>query len=290
MDHQTATADERADSLESSGNGASPTSHSPERPTELLSQAVRNRLDTLSAFYPEVRIAGMTSVDGTVRFYAQVNALLHPSMVVLDYGAGRAQLYEDNSCAYRRSLQTIKGKVRRVIGCDVDPALLENRSVDEHLLIRPGDAIPLPDQSVDLIVSDNTFEHIEEPAAVTAEFRRILKPGGWICARTPNKYAYTSVPTRAIPNRFHASFLKRAQPHRKLQDTFPTAFKINTISDISRYFPPSEFENHTFRASAEPSYHFNRRPVLAIMLIIHKLLPAVFTAPLFVFLRRRPVE
>jgi SAM-dependent methyltransferase len=249
-----------------------------------------NAREALGPFFPEVRISGMTSLDGTVRFFAQVNALLQPSMIVLDYGAGRARWYEDDPCAYRRALQTIKGKVQRVYGCDVDPALLGNRSVDEHLLIQRGQPIPLPDHSVDLIVSDHTFEHLTEPGSVVAEFKRVLKRGGWICARTPNKYAYTSLPTRAVPNLLHAAVLRRVQPHRKSEDVFPTAFKINTMSEISRYFPPHEFENFTFRALPEPGYHFNLRPMVGLMLIVHKLLPAVLTAPLFVFLRRRATE
>jgi SAM-dependent methyltransferase len=44
-------------------------------------------------------------------------------------------------------------------------------------------AIPLPDASVDVIVSENTFEHLEDYPAQVAEFARILAPGGVLAAQ-----------------------------------------------------------------------------------------------------------
>ena len=229
----------------------------------------------------------MTSVDGTVRFFTQVNALLHPGMTVLDFGAGRGWWLEDDVCSYRQRLMNLKGKVARVIACDIDPAVLNNGSADEAFVIERGGKVPVADQSVDLILSDNTFEHVQDPAAMAAEFKRLLKPGGWICARTPNKYAYTSLPTMAVPNRLHALLLKRAQPDRKAEDVFPTAFKLNTLRDVARHFPPAQFDNYSYRALPEPGYHFNKKPLLAALLLMNKVLPHVLTAPLYVFLRRR---
>ncbi len=41
-----------------------------------------------------------------------------------------------------------------------------------------GEALPIADESVDAVFSDNVFEHIADVRAVTAEVRRVLKPGG----------------------------------------------------------------------------------------------------------------
>jgi SAM-dependent methyltransferase len=41
-----------------------------------------------------------------------------------------------------------------------------------------GESIPLPDNSVDAVISNNVFEHIADVAAVTKEIRRVLRPGG----------------------------------------------------------------------------------------------------------------
>jgi SAM-dependent methyltransferase len=42
-----------------------------------------------------------------------------------------------------------------------------------------GHQIPLPDRSVDVIFSSNVLEHVDNFDEISAEFRRILKPGGF---------------------------------------------------------------------------------------------------------------
>ena len=103
----------------------------------------------------------------------------------------------------------------KVVGCDVDEAVFKNRSSDETVKVEIGKKLPFEDGSFGAIVSDYTFEHIANPEEVAQEFDRILKPGGWICARTPNKWGYLSVLTRMIKNEHHADVIKQAQPDRK---------------------------------------------------------------------------
>ena len=42
-----------------------------------------------------------------------------------------------------------------------------------------GQHIPAEDRSIDIIFSSNVLEHVENPRAIFAEFRRIQKPGGF---------------------------------------------------------------------------------------------------------------
>lgn len=84
---------------------------------------------------PALSSAGMlgdfAALDGSVEFYGRINAFLEPAFVVVDLGAGRGGWYSDGEISpYQRSLRTLKGKVARVIGVDVDDAVLSNRSTD----------------------------------------------------------------------------------------------------------------------------------------------------------------
>lgn len=243
--------------------------------------------EVVSFFYPEVNVSGYTSVDGTVEFYSRVNSLLSKSMILLDFGTGRAAWNEDDSCSYRKGLRSMKGKVEKVVGCDLDEAIFENNSVDERVQIKIGEDLPFEDESFDIIISDYTFEHISNPHEVAKELHRILKPGGWVCARTPNKYSYISIFTRMVKNSYHKKILKHVQPERKEIDVFPTVFKLNSIADISKYFDRKLFDQFIYRYEAEPAYYFNSKVVFACMLLLNKIVPPVMKFNLFIFLQKR---
>src|SRR4030043_1876414 len=113
-------------------------------------------------FYPEARFCNFTDIDAMITFYTRVNALLKPDYVVLDVGCGRGRIDEDK-IAIRRYLRTIRGKVAKVIGIDVDNAAVTNPSIDEFRLIQ-SEFWPIDDESIDLIVSHSVLEHIKHPA------------------------------------------------------------------------------------------------------------------------------
>ena len=145
-------------------------------------------------------------------------------------------------------------------------------------------ALPFSDGEFDLVVADYVFEHLEDPEASAAELSRVVKPGGWLCARTPNYYGYVSVLTRLLPNRVHVRILAASQPDRPQTDVFPTHFALNTKRRINSAF--SEFDVHVYYYEAEPGYFFNRRWVFRLMLIANKLLPRSLHSSLFAFMHK----
>lgn len=82
-------------------------------------------MDRRFASYPESKFGGFTDIDGTVVFNTRVQSLVTPDTVLLDIGCGRGAFRED-PVAIRRHLRTFKGKVRTVIGLDVDEAAANN--------------------------------------------------------------------------------------------------------------------------------------------------------------------
>ena len=236
--------------------------------------------------YPEIAVGGYTSADGTVEFYGRVNALLQPHWHALDYGCGRAAWTED-PVPFRRELRRLQGKVARVVGADIDPAVMENPTVDERVVFEPNAPLPFADASFDLVVSDYVFEHVEDAAQVAAELDRIVRPGGYICARTPYKHSLLSMATRVIHNGAHTSVLKYAQPGRQARDVFPTAYRLNTRRDIEKVFPPDRWDATVYKYASEPTYHFGRRWIYDAMVALDRVLPVPHAANLFIFLRKR---
>jgi SAM-dependent methyltransferase len=243
--------------------------------------------DVVDKVYPEVSISGFSRIDGTIAFYNQVNALCNRSSVVIDFGAGRGRAHSDDTCEYRRNLQSLKGKAAKVIGVDVSSEVLDNSSLDEAYIIGKDGVVPLPDMCADIIVSDFTFEHIDNPSLTAAEIHRLLKPGGWLCVRTPNRHGYIAVSNRLVPEGLKTRLLKRLQPTREEEDVFPAVYKLNTIKDLQRYFPLKDYRYFSFLYDAEPAYYFNSIVIFRMFEIIQTLSPENFKTMIMLFANKK---
>lgn len=238
-------------------------------------------------FYPETAVGGFTSVDGTIQFFTRINALLQPDMTILDFGAGRASFVEEDPVEYRRNLRIFRGRVKQVIGVDIAEAVLANPVIDKAYVVHPGDRLPLEDRSVDMIISDHTFEHFEKPAQPIGELERVLKPGGWLCARTPNRWGYSSIGASIIPNRFHELVLSRLQPDRKAIDIFPTFFRLNTRQDFARYFDKTRWELWAYTWNPEPAYFGSSKIGWWLAKTMFRFLPSALGTTWLVFARKK---
>jgi SAM-dependent methyltransferase len=238
-----------------------------------------------SHFFPEVLAGGFTRNDGNVAFYQRINALVSSSSVLIDFGAGRGA---SDYVSYRRRLSNFKGRVSRVVGLDVDPAVMANPSLDEAFLLGPDGRAPLPAGTADIIFSDFVFEHFRDPIQSAAEIDRLLKPGGWICARTPNRFGYIAVANRLIPDQMSNLVLKILQPWRKPEQVFPAFYRLNTPGTLRKFFPPSRFEHFVYTwDDAEPLYHANSRILYRAFLALKYLTPPPLKPFLMIFIRKK---
>lgn len=131
----------------------------------------------------------------------------HRSRYHLAAPLGRGKLVLDVACgAGIGAAILVDGGAVRVLGLDnAAPALEQARSseVARSLFCR-GDAcrLPLPDQSVPVVTSFETIEHLEEPEAFVREIRRVLDPTGVLVLSTPNALHTKPVNGRPV-NPFH---------------------------------------------------------------------------------------
>jgi SAM-dependent methyltransferase len=246
----------------------------------------RERGHPVTVLSPEIVAGGFTRHDVTVEFYSRVNALLRPDMTVVDFGAGRGLEAED-PIEYRRALATLRGKVARVIGVDIDPVVLTNPLIDEAVVVGPDGRVPLADGVADLVLADQVLEHVDRPGTVAAELDRLLKPGGWLCARTPNRWGYVAVAARVVPNRHHVSVLARVFPHRDPQDVFPTRYRMNTARALRRLFPPERYDGAIYATNADPNYFGLSLVAWRVGATLQRLMPTGLGTVLLVFLRKR---
>jgi SAM-dependent methyltransferase len=117
--------------------------------------------------------------EANARFLA-LTGVLRPEAEILEIGSGTGNL-----------LQRLKSDGYRVRGVEINRELIaESRRWhgDLPLQLVEGVRLPFPDQSFDLVLSFDVFEHIPDSDAHLAEVRRVLRPGGYLLMQTPNKW------------------------------------------------------------------------------------------------------
>lgn len=148
-------------------------------------------------------------------FRAEILARINPRGTVLDLGAGAGIVPQMN----------FRGRAAQVCGVDPDPRVTTNQFLDEGR-VGVGEQIPYADNQFDLVFADNVFEHLAEPVSVFHEVYRVLKPGGYFLAKTPNRWHYVPLIASATPHWFHEWV--NARRGRAHADSFPTLYRANS--------------------------------------------------------------
>lgn len=161
-------------------------------------------------------------------FRDRVLAKLTRDSVVLDLGAGAGIVPQMN----------FRGAAARVCGIDLDVRVMDNPNVDEARVADAG-SIPYEDGLFDIVFADNVMEHLETPEQVFLEIHRVLKPGGILLLKTPNRTHYMPMISRMTPHHFH-QYINKIRG-RAAVDTFPAFYRANDAGQIRRLAANSGF-------------------------------------------------
>jgi SAM-dependent methyltransferase len=122
------------------------------------------------------------NLEANLRFLEQ-GGLPRPGHRVLEIGSGRGTM-----------LQELRARGIDAIGLETSPdRIAEATALYGPLPIQQtaGLTLPFADETFDVVLSFDVFEHIADSDAHLAEVRRVLKPGGWYLLQTPNKWSNT---------------------------------------------------------------------------------------------------
>lgn len=156
---------------------------------------------------------------------------LHRYALAMKYAKGKTVL--DIACGEGYGSALLAGTAERVIGIDIDEPTVRKAALKyakPNLNFRHGDArqIPLPDASVDAVVSFETLEHIFEHDLMLAEVKRVLKTNGLLIMSTPDKKFHYD--QREGKSRFHEKELYEEEFKALLRRYFTDAFFLKQSS------------------------------------------------------------
>jgi SAM-dependent methyltransferase len=110
---------------------------------------------------------------------------------------------------------------------------------DIRLEVQAAENLQYDDESFDIVLSFDLFEHVAATDKHLSEVGRVLCPGGHYLFQTPNKYSnviYETLWTRSLQwRRYHPSLHSPGQLKRRLaKHGFETRFvKMNPINDFT---------------------------------------------------------
>ena len=138
--------------------------------------------DRAAGFYDETRGFPESVIERIGPFLADA-AQLTGDETVLEVGIGTGRI----------SLP-LAPYVRRICGIDISPKMLQkllDKRNDAAVFPTVGDAhyLPFADDSIDVVLVTHVFHLVDNPLAVLAEIRRVLKPGGCLL-HTFGRYGY----------------------------------------------------------------------------------------------------
>jgi SAM-dependent methyltransferase len=140
-----------------------------------------------------------------------------------------------------------------VTGVDIDATSVKRASEvykKNNLQFKEGraDAIPLPDSSIDVVVSFETLEHHDKHEEMFSEIRRVLKQDGILIMSTPEKHFYTD--EKKYNNPYHVKELYLAEFKTLVSKYFVNArFYYQNLFNGSLLVPElsgeGEFQNYS---------------------------------------------
>jgi len=197
--------------------------------------------------------------EANKRFLKELG-ILKKNQKILEIGSGKGTM-----------VNYLLKKEFNIIGTEINPKWIkEAKNIYGKLPIHEmsGEELRFKDNSFDIVISFDVFEHIPNSNKHLFEVRRVLKSGGYYILQTPNKL--TNIPWEILQSRNlfkwrkeHCSLQTRSQLKRRLEkhnfqvrffDDIPivNAFTINKVKKAlgifgvkllkltqSRYYPKS---------------------------------------------------
>jgi ubiquinone/menaquinone biosynthesis C-methylase UbiE len=193
---------------------------------------------------------------------------MHRYAIAAEFAYGSDVL--DIACGEGYGSARLAATARSVVGVDIDEASIRHASARytaANLVFRAGSAsaIPLESESIDLVVSFETLEHLVEHDEMMTEIRRVLRPAGKLVISSPNKRVYSDA--RGVVNPYHLRELYLDEFRALLDRYFPVTrifgqrifaasamHVLNGVAESTRWFDTATQSSAAIPTLPEPEY------------------------------------
>jgi SAM-dependent methyltransferase len=143
-----------------------------------------------------------SNVFGVYKKIATI-VLSHPKVSkVADVGAGKSWQLP----SYYKDWYGIE-----LVGLDIDSdEMKDNPALDQRIVCDVVHKIPIPDGQIDFVMVHSGIEHFSDNERFLRNAFRILKPGGFLLAQFPGRYAPFALANRLLPDYFAKLLLRAA--------------------------------------------------------------------------------
>lgn len=200
-----------------------------------------------------------------------------PNSQVLEIGAGSG-----------KGMQTkinLRGRVKRVVGIDLDPRVLENSSLDESYQMDVMDIGEKLARKFDVIFSVMVVEHIEDPRRFLDRQLELLTPGGVLIHYTVSRYSPVSMIANWVPEWLKLWLIQTLGSGRTKKDVFKTFYRLNSASDVRKYLDSKNAKLIASYWDGPPGYLRRSFILMFVYWVFHKPFQYLFPMirPNFVF-------
>ncbi len=239
-------------------------------------QANRDYSRRFGAYSPIKQASFFAEYDEMVIKYLH----LRPHPVILDVGGGRECFF--SPC---------KPPGARIICLDISPQqLAQNKDADELVLADATQEIPLPEASVDLLVSRAVIEHMKSPQDFLRHSFRVLKPGGYCIHVFPCKMAPFAVINRLLPRPLSRKILFYFKPDSQGEGGFPAYYHQCYYTGIRKVLIKAGFELQEIKYYHNQSIYFEFLFPLYLLSLFYEIvtLPLKNLTPFLLVVARKP--
>ncbi|MEN9938605.1 MAG: hypothetical protein RLZZ387_5184 [Chloroflexota bacterium] len=146
--------------------------------------------EALGSHDPESSLAAYWSLDTRLRQWQQLVDRLGMDRVrqatCLEVGSGLGLFLLAGRALGLRVFGVEPSNDRYERSLAIARALFDDHAMPPPVVQSSAEQLPLPDASVDIVASFQTFEHVANLRRTLAEIHRVLRPGGILFAQAPN--------------------------------------------------------------------------------------------------------